>query len=43
MRQAQSGSNQTMNFGRSKARMLVGNKPNVTFADVAGVYEAKQE
>lgn len=43
MRQAQSGSNQTMNFGRSKARMLVGNKPNVTFADVAGVHEAKQE
>lgn len=43
MRQAQSGSNQTMSFGRSKARMFMGNKATVTFSDVAGVQEAKQE
>ena len=41
MRQAQGGANQTMSFGRSKARMIVANKPTVTFADVAGVDEAK--
>ena len=43
MRQAQGSSNQTMSFGRSKARMFVGNKPSVTFSDVAGIEEAKQE
>ena len=43
MRQAQGSSNQTMSFGRSRARMFVGNKPNITFADVAGIEEAKQE
>ena len=43
MRQAQGSSNQTMSFGRSRARMFVGNKPTVTFSDVAGVEEAKQE
>ena len=43
MRQAQGSSNQTMSFGRSKARMFVGNMPSVTFSDVAGVEEAKQE
>ena len=43
MRQAQGGSNQTMSFGRSKARMFVGNKPSVTFDDIAGIEEAKQE
>lgn len=43
MRQAQGSSNQTMSFGRSRARMFVGNKPSVTFSDVAGVEEAKQE
>ena len=43
MRQAQGGSNQTMSFGRSRARMFVGNKPSVTFADIAGIEEAKQE
>ena len=43
MRQAQSGSNQTMSFGKSKARMFMGNKATVTFSDVAGVQEAKQE
>ncbi|MCH2320371.1 MAG: ATP-dependent zinc metalloprotease FtsH [SAR202 cluster bacterium] len=43
MRQAQGNTNQTFSFGRSKARMLVGNQPNVTFDDVAGAEEPKEE
>ena len=43
MRQAQGSNNQAMSFGRSKARMFVGNRPTVTFSDVAGVEEAKTE
>src|SRR5579883_1528034 len=43
MRQAQGSNNQAMSFGKSRARMFMGNKPTVTFADVAGVEEAKQE
>ncbi|MDQ6771594.1 MAG: ATP-dependent metallopeptidase FtsH/Yme1/Tma family protein, partial [Candidatus Dormibacteraeota bacterium] len=43
LRQTQSGNNQAMSFGRSRARMIAGDKPSVTFADVAGVDEAKQE
>ena len=43
MRQAQGNTNQTFSFGRSRARMLVGNSPPVSFADVAGVDEAKEE
>lgn len=43
MRQAQSGNNQALSFGKSRARMFSGDKPTVTFADVAGVEEAKQE
>jgi cell division protease FtsH len=43
MRQAQGSNNQAMSFGKSRARMFVGNKPSVTFSDVAGVEEAKQE
>ena len=43
MRQAQSGNSQAMAFGRSKARMLTSDTPTVTFEDVAGVEEAKQE
>lgn len=43
MRQAQGNANQTFNFGRSRARMLVGNQPTVSFSDVAGVDEAKIE
>jgi cell division protease FtsH len=43
LRQTQSGNNQAMSFGRSRARMLAGDKPLVTFHDVAGVEEAKQE
>ncbi|MQG87618.1 MAG: ATP-dependent zinc metalloprotease FtsH [SAR202 cluster bacterium] len=43
MRQAQGSSNQQMGFGKSKARMFVGTKATVTFFDVAGVPEAKEE
>ena len=43
MRQAQGNSNQTFSFGRSKARMFMGNSPQVSFSDVAGVEEAKEE
>lgn len=43
VRQAQGNNNQAMSFGKSRARMFMGNKPAVTFADVAGVEEAKQE
>jgi cell division protease FtsH len=43
LRQSQSGNNQALTFGRSRARMVTGDKPEVTFADVAGVDEAKQE
>jgi cell division protease FtsH len=42
-RQTQAGNNQAMSFGRSRARLVSGDKPQVTFADVAGVDEAKQE
>ncbi|MXZ91852.1 MAG: ATP-dependent zinc metalloprotease FtsH [Chloroflexi bacterium] len=43
MRQAQGSNNQTMSFGRSRARMMPFNRPSVTFNDVAGVDEAKAE
>lgn len=43
MRQAQAGNNQAMSFGRSRAKRLNENVPKVTFDDVAGVEEAKQE
>ncbi len=43
MRQAQGSNNQTMSFGRSRARMMPFNRPTVTFTDVAGVDEAKTE
>jgi cell division protease FtsH len=43
LRQAQSGNNQALSFGRSRARLNSGDKPTVTFADVAGVEEAKVE
>ncbi|MEJ2208303.1 MAG: ATP-dependent zinc metalloprotease FtsH [Anaerolineae bacterium] len=42
-RQAQNSGNQAMSFGKSRARMFTGEKPTVTFDDVAGVEEAKQE
>ena len=43
MRQAQGGTNQTFSFGKSRARMFSQNKATVTFFDVAGVPEAKEE
>ncbi|MGH2346452.1 MAG: ATP-dependent zinc metalloprotease FtsH [Chloroflexota bacterium] len=43
MRQAQGSNNQALSFGKSRARMFTGNRPSITFADVAGVEEAKQE
>jgi len=42
-RSAQSGGNQAMSFGRSRAKLLVDNKVKVSFSDVAGIDEAKQE
>ncbi|HBG82047.1 TPA: cell division protein FtsH [candidate division CPR2 bacterium] len=43
MKQAQGSNNQAMMFGKSKARLFGPDKKKVTFADVAGVEEAKQE
>jgi cell division protease FtsH len=43
MRQAQGTNNQALSFGKSRARMFLGNKSVVTFNDVAGVDEAKTE
>ena len=43
MRQMQGGARGAMGFGKSKARMLTENKNKVTFEDVAGVEEAKEE
>jgi cell division protease FtsH len=43
MRGARGANNQAFNFSRSRARLADGAKPTVTFTDVAGVEEAKQE
>jgi cell division protease FtsH len=43
MRQVQGSNNQALSFGKSRARMFAGDKPTVTFADVAGQEEAKQD
>jgi cell division protease FtsH len=43
IRPAQMGGNQAMNFGRSKARRVGESGPKITFEDVAGIDEAKQE
>jgi cell division protease FtsH len=43
MRQAQAGGNQAMAFGRSRAKRVTEDIPKVTFEDVAGADEAKQE
>lgn len=43
MRKAQGEQNNMMGFGRSRARTVTLNRPNVTFNDVAGVDEAKYE
>jgi cell division protease FtsH len=42
-RQAQGGNNAALSFGKSRARMFTGDQPTVTFLDVAGVEEAKEE
>ena len=43
IRQTQMGGNQALSFGRSRARRFNENVPKITFEDVAGVDEAKQE
>ena len=43
MRQAQGSSSQTFSFGKSKARLFNTDSPEVSFADVRGVDEAKEE
>ena len=42
-RRAQGANRQAMSFGRSRARLFPANTPTVTFDDVAGIEEAKQE
>ena len=42
-RQAQGSNNAAMSFGKSRARMFTGDQPTVTFEDVAGVEESKEE
>jgi len=42
-RQAQGSNNAALSFGKSRARMFTGDQPTVTFQDVAGVEEAKEE
>ncbi|MDP3446966.1 MAG: ATP-dependent zinc metalloprotease FtsH [Eubacteriales bacterium] len=43
MMRAQGGGKQMQNFGKSRARMTIGDKLNITFADVAGADEEKEE
>ncbi|MBM3134136.1 MAG: ATP-dependent zinc metalloprotease FtsH [Chloroflexi bacterium] len=43
LRQAQGANSQAMSFGKSRAKLFMSNKPPVTFVDVAGEEEAKQE
>jgi cell division protease FtsH len=43
LRQAQGSNNQALSFGKSRARMFTGDQPKVTFDDVAGLVEAKEE
>ncbi len=43
MRQSQGANNQAMSFGKSKAKMMTSETPTVTFDDVAGAREAKEE
>jgi cell division protease FtsH len=42
-RQAQGSNNAAMSFGKSRARMFTGDQPTVTFDDVAGADESKEE
>jgi cell division protease FtsH len=43
LRQMQAGGNRAFAFGKSKAKLLTGDTPKITFADVAGADEAKVE
>ena len=43
MRHFQSGSNKAMSFGKSRARLVTEDQPKVTFEDVAGIDEVKEE
>ena len=43
MRSMQGGAGKVFSFGKSRAKLLSGNRSNVTFKDVAGVDEAKEE
>ena len=43
MRQLQAGGNRALSFGKSRARLLTAQQKKVTFKDVAGVNEAKEE
>ena len=43
LRQMQAGGNRAFSFGKSKAKLLSGDTPKITFADVAGADEAKVE
>ncbi|HEY6412121.1 MAG TPA: ATP-dependent metallopeptidase FtsH/Yme1/Tma family protein, partial [Edaphobacter sp.] len=43
LRQMQSGGNKAMSFGKSRARLLSMQQKKITFKDVAGVDEAKEE
>lgn len=43
LRQAQGSNNQALSFGKSRARMFTGDHPSITFEDVAGADEAKEE
>jgi cell division protease FtsH len=43
LRQVQGNNNQALSFGKSRAHLFISNRPAVTFKDVAGVEEAKQE
>lgn len=43
MRQSQAGASRTFQFGKSRVRVTAESRPNVTFEDVAGVDEAKEE
>ncbi len=43
LRQSQGTNNQAMSFGKSRARMFMGSKQMLTFSDIAGIDEAKQE
>jgi cell division protease FtsH len=43
LRQFQGANNQAISFGKSRARLYTGDQPSVTFEDVAGVEEAKEE